>query len=141
MFFNMDQDQLSAIAKKHGAGNWASYDRKLDVSFCGWMQFHTDIDSGASKSSPYFLIVPEYVDEHAMLVHKVGGRFVHERPKVGRLIVFDATKAHALLPEYISTRCVDSNSVMPQRKLFKSSDELDVKHDTNIRMVWKWMQN
>jgi hypothetical protein len=119
-------------------GNWASYSRNGDLAFCGWMNFHTDLGSGASKTKPMFLISIEYVDDDARLVHRVAGLLVSEKPEIGKLMTFDATKLHALLPSKVADDCVSTQSVRHQKRVFKCKDDLVSMYDEKVRMVWKW---
>lgn len=122
-------------------GNWASRNYCHKVSFCGWMDFHSDNgDGGATKDYKIFSIVPLYCHEDAWLVHKIDGKLVMEKPLIGKLIHFNAYTIHALLPHEVAKKCVAQNSTRPSKKMVKWSD-CGYTIDTEIRLVWKWLSD
>lgn len=122
-------------------GNWASWVSHHKVSVCGWMDFHSDNgDGGASKNYRMFSIVPLYCHPDAWLVHKVNGKFVMDKPEIGKLITFDAYLNHALLPEAVGRKCVEQNSTRPSRSMMKWSGAGSTT-DIEIRLLWKWISD
>lgn len=121
-------------------GNWAGYVKKDGPVYCGWMNFHHDLDGqGATESRPIMSINVLYADEDAFLVHRVEGKFVSTKMVAGQTYTFNGARLHALLPKSIAEECVSMQSIKPQRKIFKENkDFYGGWHDEKVRMYWTW---
>lgn len=117
-------------------GNWAGYDNRNKLSYCGWMDMHNDLHGqGATKARPMFTIDVKYATDKGRLVHVVKGKLVHTRLRKGMRIKFDASKNHAFLPIDVS------NEVIKKQRWIKGS-KFQIEGGTNdyqVRLVWEFL--
>jgi hypothetical protein len=119
-------------------GNYAAYSEKYNVSYCGWMDFHDDKDSGVPLvARPWFIIEVIYADPNAILVHRENAKYIGVVPLKGSIIQFNTRKLHALLPKEIAVECIERNSTVPQRKLFKNLNVYT--SDSEPRLIWRFI--
>lgn len=118
-------------------GDWASYDRENDLAYCGWMSFHDDSESGASRKHPFFTIDVVYqCPDSALIVRNDNQRFELLSDITDKTVKFNAMRKHAFLPLNIAKECVRKNSMKPASVLFP--DSTGTTEDTDVRLIWKW---